>query len=92
MSPNQPNQLNFQRAQYGGTPVSLDHCTFCSRSIEGEFYRTNGDLTCTICATHLQSVLPTPTRKTYWRSTGYGLVVAAGASLIYLLLFRLLAR
>ncbi|MGA8937576.1 MAG: hypothetical protein WB439_00270, partial [Acidobacteriaceae bacterium] len=92
MSPNQLNQPNFQRAQYSGQPVSLDHCTFCSRAIDGEFYRTNGDLTCPICAAHLQSALPIPTRKTYWRSAGYGLVVAAGASLAYLLLLRFMAR
>lgn len=87
-----PNQLNFQRADYTGKPIYLDHCVFCTRAIDGEFYRTNGDLTCTVCATQLQSVLPTPTRKTFWRSIGYGGVVAVGASLAYLLLFRLLMR
>lgn len=87
-----PPQLDFQRAQYHGQPISLDHCVFCRRSIDGEFYRTNGDLTCTVCATHLKSVLPHPTRTIYWRSSAYGLVVATGASLAYLLLFRLLSR
>jgi len=87
-----PPQLNFERAEYHGQPVSLDHCVFCSRAITGEFYRTNGDLTCTVCAAHLQQVLPQPTRKIFWRSTGYGLVVAAGASLAYLLLYRFLDR
>jgi hypothetical protein len=87
-----PPQLNFERAEYHCQPVSLDHCVFCSRGISGEFYRTNGDLTCTVCAAHLQSVLPQPTRQTYLRSAGYGLVVAAGASLAYLLLYRLLER
>ncbi len=87
-----PQQLNFQRATYGSDPLPLDHCVFCGRGITGEFYRTNGDLTCPICAAHLQQALPRPTRKTYARSTLYGAVVAAGASLAYLLLFRLLAR
>jgi hypothetical protein len=87
-----PPQLNFERAEYHGQPVSLDHCVFCSRGITGEFYRTNGDLTCTVCAAHLQGVLLYPTRKTYLHSAGYGLVVAAGASLAYLLLYRLLER
>ena len=85
-------QLNFQRATYGTDPLPLDHCVFCSRGITGEFYRTNGDLTCPTCATHLQRALPQPTRKTYARSVLYGLVVATGTSLTYLLLFRLLAR
>lgn len=87
-----PPQLNFERAEYHGQPVSLDHCVFCGRAITGEFYRTNGDLTCTVCAAHLQQVLPQPTRGIFWRSTGYGLVVAAGASLAYLLLYRFLDR
>jgi hypothetical protein len=87
-----PPQLNFERAEYHGQPVALDHCVFCSRGISGEFYRTNGDLTCTVCAAHLQNVLPHPTRQTYIRSVGYGLAVAVGASLAYLLLYRLLER
>ena len=87
-----PLPLNFERAEYHGQPMTLDHCVFCSRGITGEFYRTNGDLTCPVCAAHLQSVLPQPTRATYSRSVGYGLVVAAAASLAYLLLYRLLER
>jgi hypothetical protein len=87
-----PPQLNFERAEYHGQSVTLDHCVFCSRGINGEFYRTNGDLTCTVCAAHLQRVLPHPTRQTYIRSAGYGLTVATGASLAYLLIYRLLER
>lgn len=87
-----PHQLNFERAQYNGQTISLDHCVFCSRGITDAFYRTNGDLTCTVCATHLQSALPQPTREIYARSCLYGLVVAAGASLAYLLLYRFLER
>lgn len=84
------NGLNFQRAEYGTDPLPLDHCAFCARGIAGEFYRTNGDLTCAVCADRLRSVLPTDTRTTFWSSLRLGTVAAIATSLLYLLLFRLL--
>ena len=84
------NGLNFQRAEYGTEPVSLDHCVFCGRGIAGEFYRTNGDLTCAVCADHIRSVLPADTRATFWSSVRLGTIAAIASSLLYLLLFRLL--
>jgi hypothetical protein len=81
-------ELNFQRADYGTRPVSLDHCVFCSRGITDEFYRTNGDLTCPICAERLRDALPKDTHQIFWRSAGAGALVAIAASLAYLLLFR----
>ncbi len=84
------NGLNFQRAEYGTDPIPLDHCAFCGRGIAAEFYRTNGDLTCPICADHLRSVLPTDTRATFWSSLRLGTIAAIATSLLYLLLFRLL--
>lgn len=82
------NGLNFHRAEYSTEPVALDHCVFCGRGIAGEFYRTNGDLTCEVCAEHLRSVLPKDTSMTFWRSARLGAAVGVGASLLYLLLFR----
>lgn len=81
------NGLNFQRAEYGPAPAIPDHCAFCGREIAGEFFRTNGDLTCSVCAEHLRNVLPADTRATFWRSTRLGTVAAVGTSLLYLLLF-----
>lgn len=86
------NDLNFQRAEYGTDPVALDHCVFCGRGITGEFYRTNGDLTCAVCADHLRTALPTDTRTTFWSSVRLGSAAAIGTSLLYLLLFRLMTR
>jgi hypothetical protein len=84
------NGLNFQRAEYGTESVSLDHCVFCGRGIAGEFYRTNGDLTCAVCADRIRSILPADTRAIFWRSVRLGTLAAIASSLLYLLLFRLL--
>lgn len=86
------NGLNFQRAEYGTQPVALDHCVFCGRGITGEFYRTNGDLTCAVCADRLRSALPANNPTTFWRSVRLGAVAAIGTSLLYLLLFRLMTE
>ena len=84
------NGLNFQRAEYGTEPVALDYCVFCGRGIQGEFYRTNGDLTCAVCADHLRSALPTDSSTTFWRSVRLGTVAAIASSLLYMLLFRIM--
>jgi len=80
--------LNFQRAEYGTQPVALDHCVFCSRGITEAFYRTNGDLTCAVCAERLRESLPKDTRQIFWRSARAGILTATATSLVYLLLFR----
>jgi hypothetical protein len=85
------NPLNFQRAEYGGEAVPLDHCAACGRWMADAFYSVNGAMVCTLCGERIQSHLPTESRGVFWRTVAVGAAVAAAASLGYLLLFRLVA-
>ncbi len=80
--------LNFDRAQYDGGPIALDHCAFCGRGVTGQFYRTNGDLTCTICAERLRNLLPPDTHKIFWNATAVGAITAAVTSALFFVLFQ----
>jgi hypothetical protein len=80
--------LNFQRADYGTQTVALDHCAFCSRGITNEFYRTNGDVTCAVCADQLRDAIPKDTRQIFLQSVRAGVLAAIATSLVYLILFR----
>lgn len=82
--------LNFERAQYGGELVSLDHCKWCGRGIAGEYFRVDGEILCGVCIERLRNVLPKDTRAVFWRATGAGFVTAVGASLAYVALIRLM--
>jgi hypothetical protein len=84
--------LDFERAQYGPEHAPTEICAFCGRGISGEFYRTNGDLTCVVCAERVRDLLPGDTSQTFWRSVRMGSIVAVGSGLIYLLLFRVMTE
>ena len=80
--------LDFERAQYGGERVSLDPCALCGRGLVGEFYRTNGDLTCAVCAERIRAAMPADTREVFWRTAGVGAIAAVVVGGAYFLVLQ----
>src|ERR1700761_8702629 len=79
--------LDFNRADYGGRPESVD-CILCSRGLNGEYFDVEGSRVCHRCAERARTISPGHSMAAFWRSVITGALAAALAGTIYFLLFR----
>ncbi|WP_263380362.1 hypothetical protein [Granulicella paludicola] len=89
MTPQAP--ISFHRAEYGGEAISMMRCRWCGRGLDGEFFRANGDMICAVCAERARAALPRNDRNVFARAAGAGVLTALAASLVYLMLVRLMS-
>ena len=78
---NQPTP-QFGTAEYVGT-AGGDHCQFCHQPIAGNYYRTNGAMTCPGCAEKMRGELAKDTHPAFVRALLYGLGAAILGMILY---------
>ena len=67
---------SFERAVFEGDPSPPDACAYCHRTLDGDYYRVNGNLACAPCATHAETLVPPDSHKAYSRALLFGIVAA----------------
>jgi predicted lipid-binding transport protein (Tim44 family) len=72
----------FATAEYASAPGS-EICKSCNRAISGSYYRVNGALACSDCATTLQNQIPKDSHPLFVR----GLLFGLGGALLGLILY-----
>jgi hypothetical protein len=72
----------FATAEYASAPGS-EICKSCNRPISGSYYRVNGALACSDCATTLQNQIPKDSHSAFVR----GLLFGVGGALLGLILY-----
>lgn len=64
---------DIQQTVYSGAPAG-DSCAECKTSITGTYYRANGAMVCSACASRLQHQLPRDSHTAFVRAIMLGLV------------------
>jgi len=81
--PPQPEDLQFQRAEFGQQPP-VSQCVVCKTPIADSYYQVNGKIVCPGCSQKVQAVQQTPEGVgTFWRAALYGLGAAIAGSILF---------
>lgn len=72
----------FDTAEYVGPPEA-DHCQFCHQPIAGNYYRVNGAIACSACASISRNELARDTHAAFTRSLLYGIGAAIAGMILY---------
>jgi len=76
----------FATAEFTGAS-GADRCRICSRMIEGEYYRINGQMACAVCARQASEGQPTDSHAAFVR----GLLLGSGGAVLGLVLYSTVA-
>lgn len=71
----------FATAEYSSSDKEV--CKSCNQSLSGSYYRINGSLACTNCATQLKSQLSVDTHSTFVRGILFGIGGAILGMVLY---------
>ena len=72
----------FGTVEYAGSPGG-DHCQFCHQPIGGNYFRTNGAMTCPGCAEKMRGELAKDTHAAYVRAIIFGVGAAIVGMILY---------
>jgi hypothetical protein len=72
----------FGTAEYVGTPGG-DHCQFCHQPIAGNYYRVNGAIACSSCASTTRADSAKDSHAAYTRGLLYGIGAAIAGMILY---------
>jgi hypothetical protein len=72
----------FGTAEYGG-PLESNHCQYCKQPIAGNYYRINGAIACSTCASITHNEKAKDTHAAFTRGLLYGIGAAIAGMILY---------